>query len=160
MKALSRLLALCLLAMVALPLWIALPIGTSPHDGERTSGLVALAATVAITLLAGGVACFVEGRRALPRAAMLIAIVSFATGGASLAFAIAFYAVRHDAHGALEGLVFLFGLPAVLLLVVAVAAYFWATAKQQPSQHGNESAALYSRQPSAAAEFKTVSRDT
>ena len=158
MKALSRLLALCLLAMVALPIWIAWPIGTSPHDGERNSGLVALAATVAITLLAGGVACFVEGRRALSRAAMLTSIVSFATGGASLAFAIAFYAVRHDAHGALEGLVSLFGLPAVLLLVAAVVAYFWATAKEPKSQHGNESAALCSRLPSAAAEFKRESR--
>lgn len=105
-------------------------------EGPPPLGLVLLFASVAAVAFSGAGFCFREARASSPHVLRALSVLFWAICMSAMAFALAAFVERASAHGAMEGLVVLFGGVAVAAAVGAMFCSIYAPSTPQQVQRG------------------------
>ena len=97
------------------------------ESSGRSPDMGVMAGALCLVSLGGGVACAYEARGTTPRGVMLLAMVCLTLLGMSLVLTVAAFIYRNAAHGAMSGLIVIFGTASFLLAAVGCVAYFRAS---------------------------------
>ena len=97
------------------------------ESSGRSPDMGVMAGALCLVSLGGGVACAYESRGTPPRGVMLLAMVCLTLLGMSLVLTVAAFIYRNAAHGAMSGLIVIFGTASFLLAAVGCVAYFRAS---------------------------------
>jgi hypothetical protein len=108
--------------------------------GSGPAGLAALRVYEALVFLVAGAAFFRQRSSATSGFGRALATESLAVSAAALGLAVASYFVRHEAHGALGGLVVLFALPAVIFGLLGGIYFLTSSTDATRAREGERSA--------------------